>query len=391
MVYVLLILTFVLLGSCTVEYLLHVRCRRAIGLRIHVNGTRGKSSVSRLIGAGLRAAGIRTMVKTTGSAARLIFEDGGEHPIARPGPPRVIEQIRMFRVAASRRADAMVIECMALQPYLQFLSERKLVRAHIAVITNVRADHLDVMGPDVDGVALALAGVVPAGGTLVTRSSPYDAFFRKVCAESGAALRLVGDEDVARITPEELSRFSYIEHAENIAVALAACEAAGADRRVALEGMFAVRPDLGALRVFRGQAPNGAWTFADAFAANDPDSSAILWEMLNERYAGQARRILVVNCRADRLDRSRQIGEMMTTRVRADLYVLVGAETRMALRPAEEAGLEAGKVLAMEGASSQEVFTRLIEAVEGATLIVGMGNIKGIGEELSAEFRQAST
>lgn len=45
----------------------------------------------------------------------------------------------------------------------------------------------------------------------------------------------------------------------------------------------------------------------------------------------------------------------------------------------------------MEGTSSQEVFTRLIEAVEGATLIVGMGNIKGIGEELSAEFRQAST
>lgn len=390
MVYVLLALTAGLLGCCAVEYLLHVRCRRAIGLRIHVNGTRGKSSVSRLIGAGLRAAGRRAMVKTTGSAARLIYEDGTEHPIARPGPPRIIEQLRMFRIAARRRADAMVIECMALQPYLQFLSERRIVCAHVAVITNVRADHLDVMGPDVDGVALALAGVVPAGGVLVTRQSRYDAFFGQVCRERGCRLRVVTDEDVARITPEELARFGYVEHAENVAVALAACEAAGADRRVALEGMFAVQPDLGALRVFRGRADGGQWTFADGFAANDPESSTMLWEMLNQRYPDQQRRILVVNCRADRLDRSRQMGQMMAGLVRADLYVLVGAETRMARRPAAEAGLESRRVLDMAGAPSEEVFARLLAAVEGNTLIVGMGNIKGIGEELSARFRKAS-
>ncbi|HUU23378.1 MAG TPA: poly-gamma-glutamate synthase PgsB [Phycisphaerae bacterium] len=391
MVYVLIVLTTALFAACGIEYFRHVRCRGAVGLRVHVNGTRGKSSVARLIGAGLRAGGIRTVVKTTGSAARLIFEDGSEHPIARPGPPRVIEQLRMFRVAARRGADAMVIECMALQPYLQFLSEWKIVRAGIAVITNVRPDHLDVMGPDVDGVALALAGMVPRGGVLVTRQSPYDAFFRRVCAESGTALHLVTDGDVEKVTPEELSRFGYIEHAENVAVSLAACQAAGVDRGEALAGMFSVQPDLGALRVFRGRCDAGRWTFADGFAANDPESSAMLWDMLNERYPGQARRILVVNCRADRLDRSRQLGQMMAGRVRADRYVVVGAETRMAIQPARDAGLEADRVVDMEGASSEEVFAGLLEAVGGDTLIVGMGNIKGIGEDLSARFREASS
>ena len=54
----------------------HTRTLRQIPIRIHVNGTRGKSSVTRLIAGGLRAGGIRTVAKTTGTMARLIFPDG---------------------------------------------------------------------------------------------------------------------------------------------------------------------------------------------------------------------------------------------------------------------------------------------------------------------------
>jgi len=63
----------------------------------------------------------------------------------------------------------------------------------------------------------------------------------------------------------------------------------------------------------------------------------------------------------------------------------------MAIQPARDAGLEADRVVDMEGASSEEVFAGLLEAVGGDTLIVGMGNIKGIGEDLSARFREASS
>ncbi|MCH2454865.1 MAG: poly-gamma-glutamate synthase PgsB, partial [Idiomarina sp.] len=42
-----------------------------IPVRVHVNGTRGKTSVTRLIAAGLRAGGKRVCAKTTGSAAAV--------------------------------------------------------------------------------------------------------------------------------------------------------------------------------------------------------------------------------------------------------------------------------------------------------------------------------
>ena len=69
------------------EYRLHLRNVRAIPIRVHVNGTRGKSSVTRLIAAGLRAGGVRAVAKTTGSAARYIRADGSEEPVVRAGPP----------------------------------------------------------------------------------------------------------------------------------------------------------------------------------------------------------------------------------------------------------------------------------------------------------------
>ena len=50
------------------EFQLHKRSLNLIPLRIHVNGTRGKSSVTRLIAAGLREGGMRTFAKTTGTA-----------------------------------------------------------------------------------------------------------------------------------------------------------------------------------------------------------------------------------------------------------------------------------------------------------------------------------
>ena len=49
----------------------HRRALHGIGLRVHVNGTRGKSSTTRLIAAGLRAAGRTTLGTTTGSLPRL--------------------------------------------------------------------------------------------------------------------------------------------------------------------------------------------------------------------------------------------------------------------------------------------------------------------------------
>ena len=62
---------------------------------------------------------------------------------------------------------------MAIQPELQILSERKMIRSHIGVITNARPDHLDVMGPTVRDVALALAGTIPRKAKAFTAENQW--------------------------------------------------------------------------------------------------------------------------------------------------------------------------------------------------------------------------
>src|SRR5258705_7177040 len=119
---------------------------RAVPVRIHVAGTRGKSTTTRLIAAGLRAGGLRVVAKTTGTEPRLIRPDGSEAAWPRRGPPSVREQTRFFAKAVRLRADAAVVECMAIRPEMVAASGNHPIRATTAVITNARADQPSEIG-----------------------------------------------------------------------------------------------------------------------------------------------------------------------------------------------------------------------------------------------------
>ena len=108
---------------------------RKIPVRIHVNGTRGKTSVTRLITAGLRGGGKRVCAKTTGSAAALTDPEGIEFPIYRISGANIIEQMRTMKRMASLQPEIVVIECMALQPHYQSLSELRMIRSTIGVLS----------------------------------------------------------------------------------------------------------------------------------------------------------------------------------------------------------------------------------------------------------------
>src|SRR5512147_2665957 len=118
-----------LLAIAAAEYVAHQRRAASIEFRVHVNGTRGKSSVTRLIAAGLRAGGIPTMAKTTGTLPRIIDMQGLEVPIVRPGRTNIIEQLKVFRYFFERHPQAIVIECMAVNPEYQWICEHRIVNA----------------------------------------------------------------------------------------------------------------------------------------------------------------------------------------------------------------------------------------------------------------------
>lgn len=369
------------------------RLRRVIfkvPVRIHVNGTRGKSSVTRLIAGGLRESGIPTCAKTTGTLPRMILPDGSEYPIFRPSGARLIEQARIVSVAAGYGAKVLVIECMALQPFLQWLSESCFIRSTHGVITNARADHLDVMGPEEKDVALALAGTTPIRGALYTAGRRHLEIFAEACRDRGSRLVAVGKGDAASITDKEMKGFRHVEHRDNVALALKLCMDLGVERETALRGMWKAAPDPGATTVAHVRFFGRHIHFVNGFAANDPESTEHLWEMALELVPEADKRIIIVNCRRDRPTRSEQFGEVCVDWKSADHYVLIGSGTYFFAKAAISRGMPAEKLIFAERVSDGELFETIVELSGKSSVILGIANIKGQGLSLVRYFRNRS-
>ncbi len=387
----------ILLTACGVlivlgllELVLHHRRLARIPIRIHVNGTRGKTSVTRLIAAGLREAGVRCVAKTTGTVPRFILPNGREVPVYRPGGPNVIEQKQSVTMAAAQRAEALVVECMALQPHLQWLSESKLVRATHGVITNARPDHLDVMGPTEDDVARALAGTVPVGGAFLTAEHTHRAFFQEVCEDRGSTFR--GAESISRpVTPEDVEAFPYLEHQENIELALAVCEELGIDNETALRGMWRAKPDPGAMTEAEVEFFGRTIVFVNGFAANDPISTRYIWEQSLRRHRDLKRRIAVFNCRSDRADRSEQLARSYAGWTQADEVVLLGTGQYIFARSAVKSGLDPTRLVFVDRTHPADIFEILLGLAETSALVMGLGNIAGPGLALAEYFANRGT
>lgn len=361
-----------------------------IAIRIHVNGTRGKSSVTRLIAGALREKAIITCAKTTGTLPRIIFPDGSEYPVFRPSGARLNEQARIVSVAADCHAQALVMECMALQPPLQWLSESKLIKATHGVITNARADHLDVMGPREKDVALALAGTTPVHGRLFTAEKRHLSVFVDACRDRRAQLITVGENEVAAIKDDEMLHFSYMEHKENVALALRVCLDLGIDRETALKGMWKALPDPGATTISHIRFFGRHIYFVNGFSANDPESTERLWNMAIDQFPEVEKRILILNCRLDRPNRSEQFGEFCVKWEPADHYILIGTGTYFFARSAISNGLPETKLLFAEDQSDSDLFETIVELTGKSSLIVGIVNIKGQGLSLARFFRNRS-
>ena len=129
--WVIFLLFLILISFGYWEYRSHQFYLNRLPVRIHVNGTRGKSSVTRLITYGLKGGQRSVFAKTTGTKPRMLFVDGNEAPVLRVGKPNIIEQVKIVEKAAKQQPDFFVTECMGLQPHLQHLLEKQFIKSHI--------------------------------------------------------------------------------------------------------------------------------------------------------------------------------------------------------------------------------------------------------------------
>lgn len=305
-----------------------------IPLRVLVNGSRGKSSTTRLIRCALAADENKLIgAKTTGSAARFIAPSGRETPIIRKNAiVNVIEQVAVVSRAVVFEVHAFVVECMAVDPGLQRLNTEVFVQPHITVITNARPDHLDEMGgPDrnVQGVARSLAGSLPAkGGVCITAEQDPEilAIFREEADRRGTQLILA---DPSTVSEAEMAPFPWICFPDNVAIALAVAAMQGIPRPAALKGMYACAPDPGVLRVDDQHHKGVHFKAVNLFAANDPQSTLDNIGLLRKLGLIPAGISLVINCRPDRLERNGQMGSICEV-ADPEVIFLVGHPTKSA-------------------------------------------------------------
>ena len=350
--------------------------RKAIGHVIHVNGIRGKSSVSRLIDAGLRAGGLRVLTKTTGTCPQIIDTRGAQTALRRWGQASIKEQLRILRLAAHQHADVLVIECMAVLPEYQKISEEQMLLSDIGVITNVRPDHLDEMGETLEAIAESLSSTIPMGGMLFTADAAYAAFFAEQAQSRASSLVLTQSEDIES---------TGIDFAENVALALAVCQHLGVARETALQGMAHYRPDPGAFRVERSVGKFGKQlVFLNAMAANDPASATkILDRAQAQGLMTSGRRMLLINNRYDRPARLRQFADFAAQHEgHFDGFIAAGACRGLLRRALVQRGIAKERITRL--GSYEELHALAHDAV-----VFAVGNIVGSGQVGVAGDRRA--
>jgi poly-gamma-glutamate synthase PgsB/CapB len=384
------LIILVLILYYTIEVILHKRTLKKFKHRIHVNGTRGKSSVTRLIRAGLASSGSLVFAKTTGTLARMIFPDGSEKSISRFGKPTILEQIKILKKANESGANIVILECMALEPRYQWASEGQILHSDIGVITNIREDHLEVMGPNLIDVAKTLLSACPVNGTLVVGPSEFEDKIEDVCLDRNTKAILIKEAEIESITEEEILKFPYWEHKENVYLALKVCSLLGVERNKALEAMWKVTPDPGALSVLPIHFFGKDFIYVNAMAANDPSSTKFIWTSTLNRYPQIQKRFILFHTREDRPERTKQLTKEIANWGDYDAVILIGTSTSLAFQYLKSFSQADVPIYVWEHLSLDGIFESLLSILPKQSLVFGIGNIVGLGMELSLYLKNRS-
>lgn len=372
----------------------HQRRLQQLPLRIHVNGIRGKSTVTRLVAGVLREGGFNTLAKTTGSAARVIFPDGGEAPIRRLGAATITEQIRIIEQHVTPATEAMVMECMAVNPLYQKITQEKIVCGNIVIITNVREDHQDLMGVTLEEIADSLATTIPHNGLVITAESREDLRARLAHYAEQRGSRLLY-ADPAWVQDSDLARFEYLSFKDNLAIGFAIAQAVGIPREVALRGMEKSAPDIGVVRVAHLTMGGKPVIWAPLFAVNDRESTVISLEALRPYHRPDAIRIGILNNRHDRAMRALQFADIAARDLGLDYYVTFGAYERQVTERMVEQGFPASRILNLGDSRKptlDEILAAIGDIIDGEeALLVGLVNIHTEQAEMLLHYVEEKT
>ncbi|WP_184402388.1 poly-gamma-glutamate synthase PgsB [Geomicrobium halophilum] len=367
----------------------HQKHVNEIPIRININGSRGKSTVTRLVAGALMEADIKTVGKMTGTEASMFYwYQEEEKPIVRRlEGPNIREQKVAMKEAADDGAEAFVSECMAVHPEYQKIFQDQWMQANVGVVVNVVEDHMEVMGPTLGHVFDGFKETIPYNGKIIISPSPYVEDFHMEAQKRNSEV-YVADTDA--VPTSFLQKFEYMIFPENVSLALAVAKSLGIDEDTACRGMLKAKAAPGVTRVLP-LSDNGndrqISYFVNGFSANEPSSTMKIWE--NVKHLGYPLNdiIVIMNCREDRPERTQQFIDDFLPYIAIDHLVLIGEGTSPIAKAFDQGHFNVNRLHNLEGESTENIYQVITTTMDQST-IFGVGNYHGAAVPLINELEQ---
>lgn len=350
-----------------------------LSLRVHVNGTRGKSSVTEYVAAGLSYSQPDVMGKITGIVPSVIHK-GVKTVIERQGVARVQEQINIISLAHRKKVRKLVLECMSIAPELQ-RTEALIFQPHIYVITNIRDDHREEMGLSLESQAEAICSAIPENCKVITNERRFLDKIKDKAEKQNSTVILAEEADNAL-----KERLPFGIFPENVALALAVCKEAGVER---------TRSEAGIMNcILNSESPLTTISqggkkihFLNAFSVNDIDSTALFIRHWTKDIDHNGKITVILNTRADRPLRSQLFAEWIVKDKSYQRVILTGNHTGQARSSLIKGGADKTKIESWKGALLRDIKTNLINILPDRSLVLGVGNIGGDGFHILNQMR----
>ncbi|HCA79000.1 MAG TPA: poly-gamma-glutamate synthase PgsB [Bacteroidetes bacterium] len=353
------------------------RLRRQVPQVITVTGTRGKSSVVRLLASVLRESGRKVLAKTTGSQAQYVYPDGTIREVPRRGMVSILEQKATLRRAASLGVDCLVVEIMSVHPANHLVESHQILKPDTVLLTNVRLDHTEAMGETEEEIARVLGlDLVPGANVilpgeyqeLLQSTAPSASKVKVHSSPAGAAASLASD----------IHRCGRTVLSGNYDLVTTAARTMGIADEVTTRGMNLAAYDIGEFKIWKYRTDGKELFVVNAFAANDPVSTKQLLGSTRKTLSGSAASFTgLLHLRSDRADRTMQWAGALTGSdgdMFDSLYV-VGGHARALARKIKEASV-------LGSDDPREIMQFIASQVRDRAVVFGFGNIGGIGARL---------
>lgn len=354
------------------------RWRRSIPQVIVVTGTRGKSSVVRMLASVLRADGRGVLAKTTGSSPRLLWPDGTESEIKRRGAASILEQTELLKQAANQNVDCLVAEVMSIHRDNHYVESRQILKPDLVVVTNTWPDHIGAAGKSEAEIAATLRLDIPNGATVFIPADSNHPVFEETVRSVSGELVVFGDE-ASLATTIHTKVSEGVSFTENFDLVLGIARHLGIDDAAISVGITPTSNDVGAtsIRTIQAGCPKKRLVLVNAFAANDPKSTFRVLVKAKAAIPNASSIVGLICLRSDRADRTEQWLETLKNEPSlpfSKLYVTGGHANIVARKLAIARQLGRG--------SASEMVEEIANEVEGDSLIFGFGNFVGIGSQL---------